>query len=76
MDLLARLMSRAGLPGTNPPHRRFSTMAKDKPKSKSKPAPDIPVPGPHARPELIDPEKTPGTGMLPDPDDPNPSPTG
>ncbi|MEA2944235.1 MAG: hypothetical protein QOD09_4764 [Bradyrhizobium sp.] len=49
---------------------------KDKPKPKSKPVPDLPVPGLHARPELIDPDKTPGTGMLPDPDDPNPSPTG
>jgi hypothetical protein len=38
--------------------------------------PDIPVPGPHARPELLDPEKTPGAGTLPEPDDPNPSATG
>lgn len=32
--------------------------------------------GPHAKPELIDENKTPGSGMLPDPDDPNESPTG
>jgi hypothetical protein len=62
MDPLARLMPRAGLAGTNPPHHRFSTMAKDKPKPKpkSKPTPDIPAPGPHARPELIDAEKNAG----------------
>jgi hypothetical protein len=29
-----------------------------------------------ARPDPIDPEKTPGAGTLPEPDDPNPSPTG
>jgi hypothetical protein len=32
--------------------------------------------GPHAAPELMDYEKTPGSGMLPEPDDPNISPTG
>ncbi|CCD84866.1 conserved protein of unknown function [Bradyrhizobium sp. ORS 285] len=36
----------------------------------------LPPAGPHARPDLIDKDKTPGTGMLPDPDDSNPSPTG
>jgi len=43
---------------------------------KPKPKYDLPAPGPHARPELIDKDKTPGTGMLPDPDDNNPAPTG
>jgi hypothetical protein len=32
--------------------------------------------GPHSRPDLIDPEKTPGSGMLPEPGDSNPSPSG
>ncbi|MGY3448580.1 hypothetical protein [Bradyrhizobium sp. USDA 4353] len=36
----------------------------------------LPPAGPHARPELTDSEKTPGTGMLPEPGDSNPSPTG
>jgi hypothetical protein len=31
--------------------------------------------GPHAAPELTDFEKTPGSGMLPEADDPNMSPT-
>ena len=55
----------------------FTSMTKRKPKDpKPRPERDIPPPGPHARPELLDPEKTPGTGVLPNPDDPNPSPTG
>ena len=36
----------------------------------------FPPAGPQARSELIDEEKTPGTGMLPEPGDPNSSPTG
>jgi hypothetical protein len=32
--------------------------------------------GPHARPDLTDEDKTPGTGMLPEPGTNNPSPTG
>ena len=36
----------------------------------------IPSPGPHADPKLTDPEKTPGSGVLPEPEDPNPSHTG
>ena len=32
--------------------------------------PDIPAPGPHARPGLTDKDKTPGSGMLPDADEP------
>jgi hypothetical protein len=43
---------------------------------KPEPPPDIPAPGPHAKPESIDKEKTPGTGMLPDPEDSNPAPGG
>ena len=38
--------------------------------------PDIPLPGPHARPELINNEKTPGSGMLPDPHKNNEAPSG
>jgi hypothetical protein len=46
-------------------------------KTERKPAGDaVPAPGPHAKPELTDPEKTPGSGMLPQADDPNESPTG
>lgn len=30
---------------------------------------DMPPAGPHAKPELIDEEKTPGSGVLPDEDD-------
>jgi len=37
---------------------------------------EMPPAGPHARPDLIDPDKTPSTGMLPSDDDTNPSPTG
>jgi hypothetical protein len=64
--------------GTNPVRDgRFTSMTERKPNDpKQTPPSDIPPPGPHARPELLDPEKTPGTGMMPDPDDPNPSPTG
>jgi len=36
----------------------------------------MPPAGPHERPELTDPEKTPGAGTLPEPDDPNAAPTG
>ena len=38
----------------------------------------LPPAGPHAKPELVDSSKTPGTGMLPDPesDDANQAPTG
>jgi hypothetical protein len=32
--------------------------------------------GPHAVPGLTDPEKTPGTGMLPEDNDPNAGPSG
>ncbi|WP_315753689.1 MULTISPECIES: hypothetical protein [unclassified Bradyrhizobium] len=36
----------------------------------------MPSAGPHARPDLTDKDKTPGTGMLLEPGDANPSPTG
>jgi len=50
--------------GTAPPET-------DKPRR-----PDAPNPaGPHARPELTDEDKTPGTGMLPEPGSNNPSPS-
>lgn len=54
-----------------------------KPKQqREKPDPKKPHPrpensaGPHARPELTEKDKTPGSGMLPEPDDPNAGPTG
>ncbi|KQQ36347.1 hypothetical protein ASG19_07820 [Rhizobium sp. Leaf306] len=37
---------------------------------------DSPVAGPHAKPELMDESKTPGTGSLPDTDDESVSPGG
>jgi hypothetical protein len=63
--------------GTNPGSTLVTSMTEREPKEpKPRPQRDMPVPGPPARPELLDSEKTPGTGMLLDPDDPNPSPTG
>jgi hypothetical protein len=44
-------------------------------KAKPKPKQENPA-GPHARRELTEKEKTPGSGMLPEQDDPNPGPTG
>ncbi len=38
--------------------------------------PEMPPAGPHARPELTNPDLTPGSGILPGgADDPNPQPT-
>ena len=37
------------------------------------PSPERPAAGPHAKPELTNPDSTPGSGMLPDPDDPEAS---
>jgi hypothetical protein len=37
---------------------------------------DSPAAGPHAKPELMDESKTPGTGALPDADDDSVSPGG
>ncbi len=67
-----------GCSGTIALHARFDRMATkpEDPEQKPKPEPDMPPAGPHARPELTDPEKTPGAGTLPEPDDPNPAPTG
>ena len=36
----------------------------------------MPAAGPHARPDLTDHDKTPGSGMFPSEEDTNPSPTG
>jgi hypothetical protein len=36
---------------------------------------EMPAAGPHARPDLTDPDKTPGSGMFPTENDTNPSPT-
>lgn len=42
-----------------------------KPKPKRRPKPDTKLPpaGAHAKPELTDSEKTPGSGVMPDPDE-------
>jgi len=47
----------------------------DDKRKKAKPKQENPA-GPHARPELTEKEKTPGSGMLPEQGDPNPDPTG
>jgi hypothetical protein len=51
---------------------------KSRPDSDNKPAPrprspdkSLPAAGPHAKPELTDPAKTPGTGALPEPGAPD-----
>jgi hypothetical protein len=36
--------------------------------------PDFPAAGPHAKPELTNPDATPGTGLLPDPNRPKDAP--
>jgi hypothetical protein len=59
-----------------PKDQRAGTATEKLGKPKPRIGPNLPAPGPHARPELLDPEKTPGAGTLPEPDDPNPSPTG
>ena len=55
---------------------REATAAKSKPDPAAAPEGQTPAAGPHARPELTDHDKTPGSGMLPGDDDTNPSPTG
>ena len=62
--------------GTKPVQFCSTIMTERKREEDPRPQREKPPSGPDARPELLDPEKTPGTGMLPDPDDPNPSPTG
>jgi len=56
--------------------RHCSDMGHEKQPERRQPEKKIPSPGPHADPKLTDPEKTPGSGVLPEPEDPNPSPTG
>ena len=52
-------------------------MTKDAKAKREKPVPKQENPaGPHARPELTEEEKTPGSGMLPEQNDPNQGPTG
>jgi hypothetical protein len=54
--------------------RRERAVARDKEiREKLK---DMPLAGPHARPELTDYDKTPGSGILPRPDEENTQPTG
>jgi hypothetical protein len=65
----------SGTIAVHPRSRSMATKPKD-PELKPKPEPDMPPAGPHERPELTDPEKTPGAGTLPEPDDPNAAPTG
>jgi hypothetical protein len=62
--------------------QKLGVEAKDRPGAAARQAPDpkeriIPPAGPHARPDLINRDLTPGTGMLPDPesDDPNMQPS-
>jgi hypothetical protein len=38
-------------------------------KNRAKPDQELPLAGPHAKPELTDKDKTAGTGMLPEPDE-------
>ncbi len=58
------------------PRDRRELRDADAPATK-RPGPEsMPSAGPHARPDLTDKDKTPGTGMLPEPGDANPSPTG
>ena len=40
-----------------------------KPKRRPKPDAKLPLAGAHAKPELTDSEKTPGSGVMPDPDE-------
>ena len=58
--------------GTKPPSKRSLKMMgnhRDVPK-KPKPEKKVPPAGPHDKPELTDPEKAPGTGILPEEDQP------
>ena len=51
-------------------------MTKERKENREKAVPKQQNPaGPHARPELTEEEKTPGSGMLPEPDDPNQGPS-
>ncbi|GLH81868.1 hypothetical protein SSBR45G_67770 [Bradyrhizobium sp. SSBR45G] len=58
------------------PEEQHETQGAAPPEVKQHEAEKMPSAGPHARPELTDNDKTPGTGMLPEPGDANPSPTG
>jgi hypothetical protein len=52
-------------------------MSREPKDKREKPVPKRESPaGPHARPELTEKEKTPGSGMLPEPNDPNAGPSG
>lgn len=54
--------------------RRERAIARDKEiREKMK---DVPLEGPHARPDLTDYDKTPGSGILPRPGEENTQPTG
>lgn len=64
----------------SPRHPAFDQTKADKANTGGPPGPSEPVgksaagkpaAGPHAKPSLTDPEKTPGTGALPDPHRPN-----
>ena len=45
--------------------------AKGQESGKDQPAADLPAAGPHADPDLTNPDATPGAGTLPDADDPD-----
>lgn len=57
-------------------NRHCTSMDQEKQSERRQPEKKIPATGPHADPNLTDPEKTPGSGVLPGQEDPNPSPTG
>lgn len=50
-----------------PPHEKQSKRRLSR--SKTKRSEKLPAAGPHAKPELVDPDKAPGSGTLPDEDD-------
>ena len=57
--------------------QRLPHMTKATADKREKPVPKQENPaGPHARPELTEKDKTPGSGMLPERDDPNQGPSG
>jgi hypothetical protein len=64
------------IPDDPSPDDREATAPKPKSGPAAASAGRMPAAGPHARPELTEHDKTPGSGMLPGDDDTNPSPTG
>ena len=67
-----RPLSSSRAAGTKPPSKRSLKMMGDHRNVPKKPRPEkkVPAAGPHDKPELTDPEKAPGTGILPGEDVP------